>query len=145
VLLFVRVAVIVIDISAIMHCTEFQPKLKQGLSANCVTACLYAKKTVSALRERAYSGEVSVNELEVICTNLNQIIELFQACYLPSEKGKKVAVAALKSVVKDRKEEYDTFLKFQSLLKYLGRHIADKVSGNITSRRVSTFFYLCAQ
>ena len=106
-------------------------------------ACSYAKKTVSALRERAYGGEVSVNELKVICKNIDQIIELFQACLsLPSEQGKKVAVTALRSVIEDRKEEYNTFLHYKSLLKYLSRHIDVKISGNITTfRRVS--FNLC--
>jgi translation initiation factor 2 beta subunit (eIF-2beta)/eIF-5 len=114
-----------------MHYTELQPKLKEGLSVNCIMACSCAKKTVSALCERAHDGKVSVNELKVIRTNLNQIIELFQACLsLSNEKGKKIAVDALKSVVKDRKEEYDTFLHYQSLLKYLCRHIADEVSGS---------------
>ena len=96
-------------------------------------ACSFAKKTVSALCERAHSGQVSVNELKVIRTNFDQILELFQACVSStSEKGKKVAVSVLKSVVEDRKEEYDTFLHYQSLLKYLCRHIAIKISGNVT-------------
>ena len=126
-----------------MHCTESQSKLKQGLSKNCIMACSYAKETVSALCERAHGGQVSVNELEVICINLNQITELFQACLkLPNERGKRLAVTALESVVKDRKEEYDTFVYYQSLLKYLCRYIAIKVSGNIT--RVSVVFSICA-
>ena len=130
-----------------MHCTESQPKLKQGLSENCIMACSYAKKTVSALCKRAHGGQVSVNELEVICTNLNQITELFQACLnLLNEEMKRLAVTALESVVKDRKEEYDTFVYYQSLLKYLCRHIAIKISGNITnSCRVSVVvFFMCA-
>ena len=118
-----------------LSCTEFQPKLKKGLSGNCVTACSYAKKTVSALHERVYGGEVSVNELEVIFKNLDQTFELFQACLNLSNE----MVTVIKSVVEDRKEEYDTFLHYQSLLKYLCRYIDDKVSGNMTFRRVSGF------
>jgi hypothetical protein len=126
-----------------MDYTEFQPKLKEGLSRNCTEACSSAKQTVSVLCERADGGHISVNELEVICTNLNQIIELFQACCLPSEKGKEVAVAALRSVVKDRQEEYATFLHYQSLLKHLCDHISDKVSGSyMTSFWI---FLMCAQ
>ena len=130
-----------------LSCTEFQPKLKKGLSGNCVTACSYAKKTVSALHERVYGGEVSVNELEVIFKNLDQTFELFQACLnLPNEEMKRLAVTALESVVKDRKEEYDKFVYYQSLLKYLCRHIAIKISGNITnSHRVSVVVFLCVQ
>ena len=128
-----------------MHCTESQPKLKQGLSENCIMACSFAKKTVSALCERAHGGQVSVNEMEVVCTNLNQIIELFQACLnLPNERGKRIAVTALEYVIKDRKEEYDTFVYYQSLLKYLCRHIAIKVSGNITNSCSVSVFLMCA-
>ena len=116
-----------------MHCTECQPKLKQGLSENCIRACSFAKTTVSALCERAHSGQVSVNELKVIRTNLNQILELFQASSRIEKEQKLIALTALESVVKDRREEHDTFLHYQTMLKHLCRHIALKVSGNLIS------------
>ena len=119
-----------------MHCTECQPKLKQGLSENCIRACLSAKKTISALCERARTGQVSINELKVIRTNLNQIVELFQASSTSEEGKKLIAVTALKSAVKDRKEEYDAFLQYQSMLKHVCRHIALNISGNLTSLTV---------
>jgi hypothetical protein len=116
-----------------VHCTEYQPKLKQGLSENCIRACSFAKKTVSALCERAYSGQVSVNELKVIGTNLNQIIELFQASSTIEKEQKLVVLSALRSVVEDRRKEYHTFLHYQTMLKHLCRHIGLKVSGKLIS------------
>lgn len=113
-----------------MHCTERQPKLRQGLSENCIRACSSAKATVLALCERAQTGQVSVNELKLFSTNVNQIVELFQASSAIEREQKLIALTALRSAVKDRMDEYDTFLRYQTMLKHLCRHIALKVSGN---------------
>ena len=112
----------------VLHCAELQPKLKAGLSENCIRACACAKTTVLALCERARIGQVSINELEVI-GNANQIIQLFQASST-IDKEKLVVLTALKSVVEDRNQEYNIFLQHHTRLKHLFRHIAIKVEGN---------------
>lgn len=127
---YIMYEIIILD--KLAHCTEFQPKL--SLSENCIVACSSAKMTILALCERACNGQVSVNELKVIETNLNRTVELFQACL--SEKGKELIdseVTQLISAIKDRKEEYDTFLHYQSMLKQLSQHISLNISGNWTS------------
>ena len=83
--------------------------------------------------ERAYEGQVTVNELKVVGTNLNQILELFQASSTIEKEQKLVALTELEVVVKDRRKEYDTFLYHQTILKHLCRHIALKDSGNLIS------------
>lgn len=110
---------------------EYQPKLKQGLSENCIRACSSAKATILALCERAHGGKVSVNELNIIGTNLNQILELFQASSSIEKEQKFIALTELEAVIKDRREECDTFLYYQTILKHLCRHIALKDSGNL--------------
>jgi hypothetical protein len=86
------------------------------------------------LCERAHGGQVSVSELKVIDTNLNQILELFRASSTIEKEQKWIALTELEAVVKDRREEYRTFLYYQTILKHLCRYIiAHKVSGKLIS------------
>ena len=112
-----------------LQLAESQPKLRQGLSDNCVRACSFAKDTVLALCGRAQTGQVSINELKEIRKNDNLMLQLFDASSTPDRDKKLGALAALQSVVKDRKEEYDTFSIHRKVLKYLIRFLDPKIAG----------------
>ena len=106
---------------------EHQPKLRQGLSENCVQACKSAKETVLSLCERFKTGEVSVNEVEIVVKNNMQIIHLFEASTGADDII--ISLTSLESAIKERKEEYKQFKKYHTLLLYLCRHISVQVEG----------------
>ena len=108
---------------------EYRPKLKQGLSPNCVEACSCAQATVLSLCNRCHTGQVSINELKIVVQNVDQILSLFQACTGIDENKNLVHMTKLKSTVNERKKEFSIFFQRQTVLKYLCRFINDEVKG----------------
>ena len=126
-------------VSSIAEC---QPKLKQGLSENCVGACSFAKNTVLALCGRAQTAQVSINELKMIGKNDEQMIQLFDACSTVDQDKKLGALTALQSVIKDRKAEYTMFIQYQTVLKYLFRYLDPKIAGTYCKTYLRYMMYI---
>ena len=79
--------------------------------------------------DRARSGQVSINELKEVDKNDNLMVQLYDAS-LNLDRDKKLgALAALQSVVRDRKEEYTAFIQQQMVLKHLVRFLDPKIAG----------------
>ena len=110
---------------------ECRPKLRQGLSQNCVEACSCAKKTVLSLCERLKTGQVSVNELKIAGKNVNHVLHLFEASSGTDTNKILVPMTTLKNAVNDRNDELKIFSLRQTVLQYLCRFIDDQVQGKL--------------
>ena len=88
---------------------------------------------------RAETGQVSINELKEICNKDDLVLQLFDASSTHDRDRKLGAVAALKSVVKERKKEYSAFMQHQKVLKYLVRFLDPKIAGIFITHVLQNF------
>lgn len=110
---------------------EHQPKLKEGLSDNCIKACRHAKGIISKLCQDIEQGEVVVNDLIIAGKDINRILKLYDASSTFKRDEMAETLCALENTVTQRKNEYGRFTQSQQHLRHLCHFISEVKGKNI--------------